>query len=97
MNDDRVNREKEIYNRGISREEYDSRFGHAGAGVAEEDKKKKMKEAISVRGRGGKVLELGSVSWQDYIDFENAPDELICINISERELEKGKNIARRGG
>lgn len=93
----RAGREKEIYNRGISREKYDSGFGHAGGGIAEADKKKMMREAISKRGKGGKVLELGSVSWKDYIDFRNAPQELICINISEKELEKGRASSEKIG
>lgn len=48
------------------------------------------------KGKDKSILELGSTSWKDFIDFEHfAPAQLTCINISERELEKGIALAKK--
>ena len=94
MNEERANSEKEVYNKGINRNAYDSKFGYANSGIAEFEKKTKMIKEIAKKS-GGVFLELGSVSWNDYIDFQNAPKALYCINISEKELEKGIKLSEK--
>ena len=37
-----------------------------------------------------KVLEIGSYSWAAWFNENTSPKSLTCINISEKELEKGK-------
>ena len=84
-----------MYNRGFSRKKYNSGLGHAQSGYAEERKEKAVLEVLK-RGKGKAVLELGSTSWQQFIDFESyAPDQLTCINISEKELKKGIKNAKK--
>lgn len=87
----RARNEKELYNKGISREKYNAHFGraHWGKGYADIRKKNIVSEVLK-KGKGKNVLELGSTSWHTFIDFRNyAPAHLTCINISEKELEKG--------
>ena len=42
-----------------------------------------------------KVLEIGSYSWAAWFNENTAPKSLTCINISEKELEKGKHLASK--
>ena len=42
-----------------------------------------------------KVLEIGSYSWAVWFNENTAPKSLTCINISEKELEKGKQLASK--
>lgn len=87
----RVRNEKELYNRGIDRKRYDAHFGRVRWGPGSADiRKKNIVSGVLEKGKGKNVLELGSTSWHSYVDFQNyAPDRLTCINISEKELEKG--------
>ena len=41
---------------------------------------------------GQKVLEIGSYSWAAWFNEDTKPKSLTCINISEKELEKGKQL-----
>lgn len=43
---------------------------------------------------GKDVLEIGSYSWAAWFDKNTKPKKLTCINISESELEKGKEKAK---
>lgn len=93
----RVQREKKLYNKGLNRKEYNSKLGYAkfGTGYAEKRKDETVANALK-EGKGKRVLELGSTSWKQYIDFEKyAPSELVCINISEKELEKGIKASKK--
>ena len=90
----RVAEEKKIYNEGIERKAYNLHFGHAQAGYAV-DRYDQLFSDILKAGGGKNVLELGSTSWRNGIDFKNhAPACLTCINISEKELEKGITLAK---
>lgn len=92
---ERVLSEKKAYNKGIERGAYNSRLGHAQSGYAVDRINQKMSERLW-RGKGKRILELGCTNWRDFIDFKNyAPAHLTCINISERELEKGKALAEQ--
>lgn len=87
----RVRNEKQIYNKGIDRKKYNAHFERFGWGTGyAEARKKAIVSEVLKKGKGKAVLELGSTSWHSFIDFRNyAPDSLTCINISEKELEKG--------
>lgn len=87
----RARNEKELYNKGINRKRYNAHFGRANWGQGYADiREKNIVSGVLKKGKGKNVLELGSTSWHTFIDFHNyAPDHLTCINISEKELEKG--------
>jgi SAM-dependent methyltransferase len=89
----RASTEKLIYNKGLDRVRYDSSFGHAQGGYAAERLKSDIKE-IMASCRCKDVLELGSTSWKTWIDFDNLPNSLTCVNISEAELDKGISLAK---
>jgi SAM-dependent methyltransferase len=90
----RVQREREAHNAGISRSRYDRAFGHA-----EHFYKRKCLDLITATFReheAGHFLELGSISWQWWIEpFGIKPRSLTCINISEADLQKGINVAAK--
>lgn len=93
--EERADKEREVYDRGIDRKRYSQGFGHAQYGYAQ-DRKDRVITDILRTGEGRDVLELGSVSWKKYIDLElYAPGSLTCINISEKELQKGIRAAQK--
>lgn len=93
--EERADKEKEAYNQGLNRKKYSQGFGHAQAGYANERKKKAIANILK-RGKGKDILELGSTSWKQFIDFEAYPPKsLTCINISEKELEKGIKASKK--
>jgi SAM-dependent methyltransferase len=90
--DARASRERETYEEGLKRDRYDRVLGHAQALY--------HKRRIRLAGKwlrpcdGGRALELGATSWADFLDANGVfPAELVCINISERELDKGRELA----
>lgn len=93
--EERAKKEKAAYNQGLDRKKYNQRLGHAQSGYAN-DRKKKVLSDLLKRGKDKNVLELGSASWKQFIDFEACPPKnLTCINISERELQKGIRASKR--
>ena len=91
--EERVLNEKEAYRKQIDRKKYNAAFGHAQAGYPV-NRRDAIYASVLKKGKDKKVLEIGSTSWRKFIDFENyPPKELICINISEVELEKGRKRA----
>jgi ubiquinone/menaquinone biosynthesis C-methylase UbiE len=87
----RSEREKDIYNKGIDRASYNASFGHAQSGYVQDRLKSDINKIMSYCS-GKDVLELGSQSWKGWIDFNNMPGNLTCINISETELRKGASL-----
>ena len=89
---ERAQREREAYNQGISRERLDSVLGHTSY-ISDELLMKRL--GVILRKRNGQdFLELGSSGWVIWIeDLGVRPGRLVCINISERELEKGVEAA----
>lgn len=68
-----------------------------GDGYADIRKKNIVSEVLK-KGKGKNVLELGSTSWNFFVDFPNyAPAHLTCINISEKELEAGIALSLEKG
>jgi len=93
--EDRIKDEKDAYNRGLDRKKYNAAFGHAQSGYHVR-RRNEVYAKVLQRGKGGKVLELGSTSWKLFVDFnEYAPAELTCINISEEALKTGIKSAER--
>ena len=90
----RVQRERQAHNAGISRSGYQRAFGHAGHFYTR--KCNAVVAATLKEHEAGRFLEIGSVSWQWWIEpFGIEPHSLTCINISEVELQKGIDIAAR--
>lgn len=85
----RIQREVEAYENGLQRETYNKVLDHANNGVARQRETNDILVFMH-NTKGKKVLELGSSAWSDWVDFEATPPEkLICINISDSELERG--------
>jgi SAM-dependent methyltransferase len=89
----RSEREKIIYNKGIDRAAYDASFGHARGGYAQDRLKEDINKVMACC-KNKDALEIGSQTWKTWIDFNNMPASLTCINISEAELEKGLSVYR---
>ena len=93
--EERTVKEKEVYNQGLNRKKYNQRFGHAQSGYSDERKNKVISDILK-RGKNKDILELGSMGWKQFIDFKSYPPKnLICINISEKELEKGIKASKK--
>jgi SAM-dependent methyltransferase len=86
---ERLSQEKDAYNKGIDRSGYIKAFGHAEGGYARDRISKQIRLFMNSC-KAKDVLELGSQSWREWVDFDHScPKRLCCINISEKELEKG--------
>jgi SAM-dependent methyltransferase len=97
---ERVKREKESYNTGLKRARYNDVLSHTDHFY--QDKRFRlagelMRARLAAPGSAGRVLELGCKTWPAYIARNGiVPDELVCINISEAELEEGRAMAGNG-
>lgn len=91
--EDRVQREKEIYNEGLKRKWFRKMHSYANAFYGDywaETEAKTIRRA-----NAGKLLEVGSQSWVANVEETGCrPAELHCINISEAELEEGRTAAK---
>ncbi len=87
-------REVQIWDSGaLQRTRYEMMLAHANAGPARMRRDLFIKEAVAHLG-DKKVLEIGSQGWGAVLcKFHIRPKSLICINISETELDKGKLAA----
>ncbi len=93
--EERVKNEKEVYHKGLDREKYNARFGHAFNKYSVQ-RRNKIYDSVLKKEKGKVILEIGSSAWTRFIDFKNyTPSHLICINISKEELEKGKKEAKK--
>ena len=92
----RAAREREAYQEGLRRGRYDRALRHA-QGVYHRRRGRLAGEWLRPCG-GGRALELGTDSWQTFLEDNGvAPKELTCINISERELDKGRGLTPKLG
>jgi SAM-dependent methyltransferase len=97
---ERVKREKESYNTGLQRARYNDVLSHTDHFY--QDKRFRlagelMRQQLAGKAGGGKVLELGCKTWPAYVGGNGiVPGELVCINISEAELEEGRAMAGNG-
>lgn len=90
----RVERERELYEEGLKRDSYqDLLASHAGF-LHGENRKRIAREVLAGR-RLERVLEIGRVVWDKWLESNGiVPDETCCINISDRELQKGIERAK---
>lgn len=87
----RAERERERYNEGLKRETYKSVLSHADYFTWQQRVEIVKKELEYARGRI--VLELGNMAWNGYLEEKGIyPKEVHAINISEAELQKGKDL-----
>jgi SAM-dependent methyltransferase len=88
----RVEREKLAHNEGLKRGRYEAVLKHAGF-LFEQRRLRIIGKILQARS-GQEFLELGSGSWHRWIaENQVRPKRLVCINISEAEIEKGKRYA----
>jgi ubiquinone/menaquinone biosynthesis C-methylase UbiE len=88
----RIARERDSYNQGFTREKFDQMMVHSAA-QSEEKILSIIKTELSSR-NGGRYLELGAYGWIGWIEEVGVqPGELVCINISEKEMERGMEAA----
>jgi SAM-dependent methyltransferase len=91
--DFRVQREQSAYDEGLRRDAYNAVFRHTHH-LSRQKRRRIVGELLrSVPHRT--MLELGAVGWLPFLE-ENAiaPESLVCINISQRELDQGIAAAR---
>ena len=94
----RIKREKNLYNKGaVDRSILNKLFEHANNCLSWRNQGELIRKYM-VSANDKTVLEIGSTSWAGTIDFKEInPKKLICINISEKELQNGIKEARRLG
>ncbi len=89
---DRAEKERSQYNEGLQREGYDRFFSHCKHFYIQR-RTKLVKDKVQFA-HGKKVLEIGSTTWQQWLEGNSIfPASLTCINISELELQRGKDSA----
>jgi len=91
----RSEREKKIYNEGLKRAKLDRILSHSSHGPASIRKNNYIFHLLyDVKGKN--VLELGSSAWVQWLKFTDVSTlSLNCINISEKELRRGIELAHR--
>lgn len=93
-NKERAQREQDQYNTGLQRETYDRVLSHCGYFWDFENQD--IFSLLDIDIEDKKILELGSNSWFKMLDSqEKKPKSIDCINISERELERGIEQAKK--
>ena len=85
-------REREQYNKGLERGGYEKIFNHCRYFYIRR-RYSLIKEMMQCT-QGKKVLEIGSTAWRGWLENNSIlPSSLTCINISETELQAGKDSA----
>lgn len=90
----RSERERQAHDQGIDRVGYNAVLRNAAAYYA--SRREEIIRQAMVQFNGGRFLELGSSSWHNWIEKTGVqPGSLTCINISQRELDKGIAASQR--
>ena len=85
---ERASREREQYNQGLQRERYTKVWFPCI--YSKELKLNNLEKHLSY-GHGKTVLEIGSSAWKKWLEpLKIYPAHLDCINISEKELQRGR-------
>ena len=85
----RVQREQDAFNDGLQRDGYMHLFEHTSHLFLQRRARIIQNELKHAQGKN--VLELGSISWKAWIeDNDIKPRNLYCINISQEEINLGK-------
>lgn len=84
----RSERERRAHDQGIDRVGYNAVLQNSAAYYA--GRREEIIRQTMAQFNGGSFLELGSSSWRSWIEKTGVqPGSLTCINISQRELDKG--------
>ena len=87
----RVQREQEAYNEGLQRDGYMRVFEHTSYLFLQRRDQIVRNELEYAQGKN--VLELGSISWESWIEGNDIkPSNLHCINISQEEIKQGEKF-----
>ena len=94
----RVSREAEIYdNDELERDRLEAVMAYTQMGPARR-RRDELIRAVHTRHTDTRVLEVGSQAWEaHYLKWNLKPTQLTCINISDRELDKGRQVAQAKG
>ena len=85
----RVERERSAYDAGVDRERYQDLLA-SHAGYQNSLARARIARAALAATPLRRVLELGEYAWVDWLEKTGlAPGEVVCINISQRELDAG--------
>ena len=89
----RVHREQEAFNEGLQRDGYMRLFNHTSH-LFLRRRDQIIRDELQYA-QGKEVLELGSVSWKVWVEDNGIqPENLYCINISQKEINQGEESAR---
>ncbi|SVD70763.1 uncharacterized protein METZ01_LOCUS423617, partial [marine metagenome] len=89
----RVHREQEAFNEGLQRDGYMRLFNHT-CHLFLRRRDQIIRDELQYAQRKD-VLELGSVSWKVWVEDNGIqPENLYCINISQKEINQGEESAR---
>jgi ubiquinone/menaquinone biosynthesis C-methylase UbiE len=93
---DRVEREVDFFGQGYNpRVKLDTALAHMHEGIGRQ-RRREVIGAAMIHASGKRVLEIGCQEWESCLfSYGYRPSELICINISEAELELGRARAAR--
>lgn len=94
----RVSREAEIYdNDELKRDRLEAVMSYTQMGPARQ-RRDELIRTVHTRHTDTRVLEIGSQAWEaHYLKWNLRPSRLTCINISDRELDKGRQVAQAKG
>ncbi len=92
----RAKREKDKFNEGLDRSRINALLKYCDESPSVNRMREVIrKEMIALEGKT--VLELGSATWIDWVDKDHLPSKIVCVNISEVELEKGVSESIKRG
>ena len=85
----RAQREQDAFDDGLQRDGYMRLFEHTSHLFLQ--RRARIIQSELEHAQGKNVLELGSTSWKSWIeDNDIKPRNLYCINISQEEINRGK-------
>jgi SAM-dependent methyltransferase len=89
---ERAERERRHFNEGLQRERYDGILSHTR--YYHDEHQRTIRRNAFRHADGKAVLEIGAYAWFKWLEDEHVePHSLDCINISEKELERGVALA----
>ncbi len=93
---ERIAREAEIYDGDhLQRDRFDAAMEYTQLGPARRRRDDLVRQVHS-KHVNNKVLEIGSQAWvAHFLKWKLRPTQLTCINISDRELDQGRDVATR--
>ncbi len=91
---ERIAREANIYDGNeLQRDKFDAAMVYTQLGPARKRRDDLIK-SVHTKHENSKVLEIGSQAWEaHFLKWKLRPTQLTCINISDRELDMGREVA----